>query len=129
MARVTFDFSGTTTVVTGGASGIGFTCAELIARCGGNIIISASRSPEKTEKALAQLQKVNSKITVRSFPCEVGVEESVQGFNSQRRHFTQHRVSRSNRQRMGHGLQHQHHRCISGDEVRCTHHERQSYLG
>ena len=80
MARVTFDFSGTPTVVTGGASGIGFTCAELIARCGGNIIISASRSPEKTEKALAQLQKVNSKITVHSFPCKVGVEDSVKGF-------------------------------------------------
>ena len=80
MARATFDFSGTTTVVTGGASGIGFTCAELIARSGGNIVISASRSPEKTEQALAKLKRAHANIDVYAFPCEVGSEESVRGF-------------------------------------------------
>lgn len=35
MAQASFDFSNTTTVITGGASGIGLTCAELIGRCGG----------------------------------------------------------------------------------------------
>lgn len=80
MARATFDFSGTTTVITGGASGIGFTCAELIARSGGNVIISASRSPEKTEQALGKLKKAHTDITVRAFPCEVGSEDSVKNF-------------------------------------------------
>lgn len=80
MARASFDFSGTTTVVTGGASGIGFTCAQLIARCGGNIIISASRRPDKTEKAINDLKKTNPAITVQAFPCEVGSEDSVKGF-------------------------------------------------
>lgn len=80
MARATFDFSGTTTVITGGASGIGFTCAELIARSGGNVVISASRSPEKTEQALGKLKKAHAGITVQAFPCEVGSEDSVKNF-------------------------------------------------
>ncbi len=80
MARALFDFTGTTTVVTGGASGIGFTCAELIARSGGNIVISASRNPEKTEQAIGKLKKVNASIQVHAFPCEVGTEESVKNF-------------------------------------------------
>lgn len=80
MANAHFDFSNTTTVITGGASGIGFTCAELVARCGGNVVISASRRPDKTEKAIADLKRVNPGIAVHAFPCEVGSEESVQAF-------------------------------------------------
>ena len=55
MAQVTFDFSGTTTVVTGGASGIGLAIAETIVRSGGDVVISASRNPSKTESALDRL--------------------------------------------------------------------------
>ena len=56
MGQAVFDFSGTTTVITGGASGIGLTCAELIAKCGGDVVVSASRRPDKTEKALDRLE-------------------------------------------------------------------------
>jgi NAD(P)-dependent dehydrogenase (short-subunit alcohol dehydrogenase family) len=80
MARASFDFSGTTTVVTGGASGIGFTCADLIVRCGGNVIISASRNPEKTNQALTKLRAVNPGVKAQAFPCEVGSEKSVEQF-------------------------------------------------
>lgn len=80
MPKVSFDFSGTTTVITGGSSGIGLTCAELIARCGGNLFLSASRRPEKTEKALQIVRATNSAARVRAFPCEVGDEASVKAF-------------------------------------------------
>jgi NAD(P)-dependent dehydrogenase (short-subunit alcohol dehydrogenase family) len=56
MAQVHFDFSGTTTVITGGASGIGLTCAELIASYGGDVVVSASRRPDKTQKALQRIE-------------------------------------------------------------------------
>lgn len=80
MARATFDFSGTTTVITGGASGIGLTCAELVARCGGNVVISASRRPDKTQKAIDVLRRANPSGAVHAFPCEVGAEASVRDF-------------------------------------------------
>ena len=81
MASVQFDFSGTTTVVTGGASGIGLTCAELVARCGGDVVVSASRRPDKTQAALDRLAKAGGgRVKVAAFPCEVGVEDSVRGF-------------------------------------------------
>ena len=38
MANVTFDFSGTTTIVTGGASGIGLAAAETIVSSGGEMV-------------------------------------------------------------------------------------------
>src|SRR6266446_9792907 len=56
MATVTFDFSQTTTVVTGGASGIGLAVAETSLR---------AAAPDATVLALG---------------CEVGREESVAGF-------------------------------------------------
>jgi len=47
MATAHFDFSNTWTVITGGASGIGLTCALGVAKAGGNVVVSASRKPEK----------------------------------------------------------------------------------
>jgi len=74
MGSASFDFSNTTTVVTGGASGIGLTCAEMIARCGGNVVVSASRRPDKTQKAIERIRKAggDKPVAVSAFPCEVG---------------------------------------------------------
>jgi 3-oxoacyl-[acyl-carrier protein] reductase len=85
MGQATFDFSNTTTVITGGASGIGLTCAELIARCGGNVLVSASRRPDKTAKAIERIQAAAGAHPVRvaAFPCEVGTESSVEEFFKQ----------------------------------------------
>jgi len=80
MAQVTFDFSGTTTVVTGGASGIGLAIAETIVRSGGDVVISASRNPSKTESALDRLRAAGPRSRVLSLACEVGREESVADF-------------------------------------------------
>ncbi len=79
-ASAKFDFSGTTTVVTGGASGIGLCCAESVARAGGDLIISASRKPEKTQQAIAKLQAARAGTNVSAYPCEVGEETSVAAF-------------------------------------------------
>jgi len=80
MSRASFDFSGTTTIVTGGASGIGLAIAETLARAGGNLIVSASRNPAKTKAALEHLRRVNGSIKVQALACEVGSEESVARF-------------------------------------------------
>ncbi len=80
MARVTFDFSDTTSVVTGGASGIGLAAAETIVRSGGNVVISASRNPRKTVAALERLRAAAPDASVVALACEVGREESVAGF-------------------------------------------------
>lgn len=80
MVSTKFDFSNTWTVITGGASGIGLTCALAVAQAGGNVVISASRKPEKTQVAIDQLMAANSKVSVKAFPCEVGQEESVKAF-------------------------------------------------
>jgi len=82
MGQAVFDFSGTTTVITGGASGIGLTCAELIATCGGDVVVSASRRPDKTDKALGRIRAASGgkAIKVAAFPCEVGTESSVAAF-------------------------------------------------
>lgn len=77
-AKASFDFSGTTTVVTGGASGIGLCCAMAVAGAGGNVIISASRKPDKTAAALAKLEAAGGKAS--AYPCEVGEEKSVSAF-------------------------------------------------
>jgi NAD(P)-dependent dehydrogenase (short-subunit alcohol dehydrogenase family) len=79
-ATANFDFSGTTTVVTGGASGIGLSCALAVARSGGNLVISASRKPDKTAAAVAKLAAARQGIAVDAFPCEVGEEASVSSF-------------------------------------------------
>jgi 3-oxoacyl-[acyl-carrier protein] reductase len=85
MAQVHFDFSDTTTVITGGASGIGLTCAELIAGFGGNVVVSASRRPDKTQHALQRIEAAGRAKGVRAqaFACEVGTEPSVQAFFEQ----------------------------------------------
>jgi NAD(P)-dependent dehydrogenase (short-subunit alcohol dehydrogenase family) len=85
MAQAHFDFSGTTTVITGGASGIGLTCAELVARCGGDVIVSSSRRPDKTEKALQRIKAAAAGNTIgtHAFACEVGTEDSVSAFFKQ----------------------------------------------
>ncbi len=81
-ARAAFNFSGTTTVITGGASGIGMSCALEVAKAGGNLIISASRKPEKTAAAIAKISAARSGVSVDAFPCEVGEESSVAAFFS-----------------------------------------------
>jgi NAD(P)-dependent dehydrogenase (short-subunit alcohol dehydrogenase family) len=83
MAQVHFDFSGTTTVITGGASGIGLTCAELIASYGGDVVVSASRRPDKTQKALQRIETAGKGGKAHAFACEVGTESSVQSFFGQ----------------------------------------------
>jgi NAD(P)-dependent dehydrogenase (short-subunit alcohol dehydrogenase family) len=80
VARASFDFSGTTTVITGGASGIGLSCAEAIARAGGGVIISSSRNPAKTDAALQRLRALAPGVPMSAHPCEVGDEASVAGF-------------------------------------------------
>lgn len=82
MGIANFDFSNTCTVITGGASGIGLTCGEEVMRAGGNVIISASRNAEKTQKAVDRLTKarVRQEQSVHVFPCEVGTEHSVSRF-------------------------------------------------
>ncbi len=80
MAKAMFDFSDTTTVVTGGASGIGLATAETIVRAGGDVVISASRNPRKTEAALARLRSAAPDASLQALACEVGREESVAGF-------------------------------------------------
>jgi NAD(P)-dependent dehydrogenase (short-subunit alcohol dehydrogenase family) len=80
MARVSFDFSGTATIVTGGASGIGLAIAETIVRSGGDVIISSSRNPAKTAAALERLRTAAPRAQVLAMRCEVGQEESVARF-------------------------------------------------
>lgn len=80
MTKAIFDFSGTTTVVTGGASGIGLAISETLVRAGGDVIVSASRNPVKTQAALERLRAVNRQVSVQAYPCEVGSEESVVRF-------------------------------------------------
>jgi len=80
MANVTFDFSGSTTIVTGGASGIGLAIAETIVRSGGDVVVTASRNPRKTEAALTRLRTAAPKSHVLAFACEVGNEDSVARF-------------------------------------------------
>lgn len=79
-AKASFDFSGTTTVITGGASGIGLSCAQRVARAGGRLIISASRRPDKTAAALQALQAAAPGVQAQAYPCEVGEEASVAAF-------------------------------------------------
>ncbi|NBT65245.1 MAG: SDR family oxidoreductase [Betaproteobacteria bacterium] len=71
--------------MTGGASGIGLTCAELIARCGGDVVVSASRRPDKTAKALDRIREASQGRSnkLAAFPCEVGSETSVASFFEQ----------------------------------------------
>ncbi|HEX4857454.1 MAG TPA: SDR family oxidoreductase [Usitatibacteraceae bacterium] len=79
-AHARFDFAGTVTVITGGASGIGLSCAEAVAAAGGDLVISASRKPEKTAQALGRLRAAAPNVRVEAIPCEVGDEASVSGF-------------------------------------------------
>jgi len=80
MANVTFDFSGTTTIVTGGASGIGLAVAETIVSSGGDVVISASRTAAKTQAALERLRVAGPRSRALALACEVGREESVAAF-------------------------------------------------
>lgn len=83
MATATFDFSGTTTAITGGASGIGLSCAIALAAAGGNVTISASRNPAKTEAAMEVISAANSEVLVRAIACDIGSEASVAAFFSE----------------------------------------------
>jgi NAD(P)-dependent dehydrogenase (short-subunit alcohol dehydrogenase family) len=83
MANVTFDFSETTTIVTGGASGIGLAAAETIVSSGGDVVISASRNPSKTQVALERLRAARPHARATAFACEVGREQSVAAFFSE----------------------------------------------
>lgn len=88
MGRAVFDFSATTTVITGGVSGIGLACAELIARCGGDVVVSAHRRPDggvdaaKVDSALERIRAAAGPApsTVTALGCDVGDEASVAAF-------------------------------------------------
>jgi 3-oxoacyl-[acyl-carrier protein] reductase len=80
MSSATFDFSGTTTIVTGGASGIGLAVAEIVVASGGDVVMSASRNPAKTQAALERLRAAGASAGARALACEVGREESVAAF-------------------------------------------------
>lgn len=86
MKRISYDFNGTTTVITGGTSGIGLATAELIARSGGSVIVSASRSPEKTQLALERIINASENIPTSekfapvALPYDAGNETSVAAF-------------------------------------------------
>jgi len=80
MGKVAFDFSGTTTIVTGGASGIGLAIAETLVRNGGDVVISSSRNPGKTAAALERLRAAGARARVLALGCEMGSEESVARF-------------------------------------------------
>ena len=83
MVKVQFDFSGTTSVVTGGASGIGLAIAETIVRAGGSVVISASRNADKTRSALDRLRAAAPASWAHAISCEIGKEESVADFFSE----------------------------------------------
>lgn len=46
-ATATFDFTGSTTLITGGATGIGAACAEAISAAGGAVIIGVHHRPPR----------------------------------------------------------------------------------
>lgn len=84
-SRIQFDFSDTTTVVTGWASGIWLATAELIARSGWDVIVTASRDQEKTKNALKQIRGASKKsgrkkAYIEAFPYDAANEESVKAF-------------------------------------------------
>lgn len=80
-ATVTFNFCGTTTVITGGASGIGLACSCAIAKAGGNVVLTASRVQEKNKIALDLLEKCKRKDSwIKMLACNVDEEESVRNF-------------------------------------------------
>ncbi|MDD3793630.1 MAG: SDR family NAD(P)-dependent oxidoreductase [Candidatus Gracilibacteria bacterium] len=80
-SRISFDLSGTTSIITGGSSGIGLATAQLIAKSGGNVIITNSRSEEKTKKAIDLIKSSSTKDNlVLSFPYIAENEESVKLF-------------------------------------------------
>ena len=85
MKRISFDFKNTTTVITGGSSGIGLASAELIASSGGDVIVSASRNPEKTKLALAKIRSASigsgrTNALIEALEYEADNEESVRDF-------------------------------------------------
>src|ERR1700732_3283549 len=80
MAKVAVDFSGNTTIVNGGASGLGLAIAETLVRSGGDVVISASRNPGKTEAALQRLRAAGPGAQVLALACEGGREESAAAF-------------------------------------------------
>src|SRR5882672_1360779 len=85
MATVAFDFSGTTTIITGGASGNGLAVSQTIVGVGGGVVILARRKPGKTQSALHRLRAAAPAASVRALACEVGQEESVAQFFEQAR--------------------------------------------
>jgi enoyl-[acyl-carrier protein] reductase III len=54
-SRISYDFSGTVVLVTGGSGGIGSTIAGAFARSGAHVIIHYCRSTEKAKALLADL--------------------------------------------------------------------------
>ncbi len=67
MAAAHFDFSDTWTVITGGASGIGLTCALGVAKAGGNVVVSASRKPEKLKPPCCKFSKSTPRFRPKHF--------------------------------------------------------------
>ena len=62
MAKVTVDFSGTTVFVAGGTSGINLGIAEGFAAAGAAVAVM-SRSPQKVDAAVTQLQALGAQAT------------------------------------------------------------------
>jgi NAD(P)-dependent dehydrogenase (short-subunit alcohol dehydrogenase family) len=85
MNRISFNFKNTTTVITGGSSGIGLASAELIAGSGGDVIVSASRNPEKTKLALSKIRSASiaygrTDALIEALDYEADDEDSVREF-------------------------------------------------
>lgn len=70
-----FDLSGKNALVTGGASGIGFTMAEGLAEAGASVAICGRGRHGSLEEASSQLSKIGSEILAEK--CDVSVEKEV----------------------------------------------------
>ncbi len=73
-------YSGKIIVVTGASKGLGYACAETIAKEGGQVII-VSRSEENLKKAVATIQKV-AEFPVAWFQADISKLEEVQALHS-----------------------------------------------
>ncbi len=82
MNRISYNLDDTTTIITGGSSGIGLATAELVAKSGGHVIVTESRTPEKTALALERIKnaRINPTTEVLALPYEASDEDSAAKF-------------------------------------------------
>ncbi len=62
-SSATFDFSGTTIVVTGGSRGIGRACVVLFAQCGADVFFTWRSDEEATKRLLAEVEALPGNVT------------------------------------------------------------------